>query len=54
MNGNELIQQISKHLFWDVNVQDLDAEKHRRLKPETFRAFRKKKSLEHGRSETPC
>ena len=30
MIGNEFLQQISKHLFWDVNVQDLDAEKHRR------------------------
>ncbi|RKX17303.1 MAG: hypothetical protein DRP35_11170 [Candidatus Zixiibacteriota bacterium] len=30
-NNNEILQQLSKHLFWDVDISEVDVEKHVRF-----------------------
>ncbi len=30
-NNNEILQQLSKHLFWDVSISDVDVEKHKKF-----------------------
>jgi len=29
--NNILLQQLSKHLFWDVNIDDIDIRKHQKF-----------------------
>ena len=30
-NGNKIVESLSKHLFWDIDISNIDEKKHQRF-----------------------